>query len=173
VPQHDLGVIVLTNQEVGAAFNTVTMEVLDHYLQAPDTDWVAAYAAAVAKSRSAADEKWQGHQRARDRSSQPSLPLSRYAATYRDPWYGDVVVSLEGKRLVMRFAHTAQLVGELEHWQHDTFIVRWKDRALNADAFASFDLTPDASVRELRMEAVSSLTDFSFDFHHLRLVPVR
>ncbi|WP_290889105.1 serine hydrolase [Arenimonas sp.] len=173
VPGLDLGVVVLTNQEVGAAFNAVTMEVLDHYLQAPDTDWVAAYAEAVAKSRDAADEKWEGHQRARDRSSQPSLPLSRYAATYRDPWYGDVVIALEGKRLVMRFAHTAQLVGELEHWQHDTFIVRWKDRALNADAFASFDLTPDATVRELRMEAVSSLTDFSFDFHHLRLVPVK
>jgi len=173
VPALDLGVVVLTNQEVGAAFNAVTMEALDHYLAAPDTDWVAAYAAAVAKSRGAADEKWEGHQRARDRRSQPSLPLSRYAATYRDPWYGDVVVALEGRRLVMRFAHTAQLVGELEHWQHDTFLVRWKDRALNADAFASFDLTPDAGVRELRMEAVSSLTDFSFDFHHLRLVPVR
>jgi CubicO group peptidase (beta-lactamase class C family) len=173
VPSLDLGVVVLTNQEVGAAFNTMTMEALDHYLQAPDTDWVAAYAAAVEKSRGAADEKWEGHQRARNRDSRPSLPLSRYAATYRDPWYGDVVISLEGKRLVMRFAHTAQLVGELEHWQNDTFIVRWTDRALNADAFASFDLTPDGSVRELRMEAVSSLTDFSFDFHHLRLVPVR
>ena len=173
VPGLDLGVVVLTNQEVGAAFNAVTMEALDHYLAAPDTDWVAAYAAAVAKSRDAADEKWQGHQRARIRNSRPSLPLARYAATYRDPWYGDVVVALEGKRLVMRFAHTAQLVGELEHWQQDTFIVRWTDRALNADAFASFDLTPDAGVRGLRMEAVSSLTDFSFDFHHLRLVPVR
>ncbi|HEX4854233.1 serine hydrolase [Arenimonas sp.] len=173
VPGLDLGVVVLTNQEVGAAFNTVTMEVLDHYLQAPDTDWVAAYAEAVAKSRNAADEKWEGHQRARDRDSKPSLPLSRYAATYRDPWYGEVVIALEANRLVMRFAHTAQLVGELEHWQHDTFIVRWKDRALNADAFATFDLTPDATVRELRMEAVSSLTDFSFDFHHLRLAPVR
>ncbi|WP_460457851.1 serine hydrolase [Arenimonas alkanexedens] len=173
VPGLDLGVVVLTNQEVGAAFNTVTMEVLDHYLQAPDTDWVAAYAAAVDKSRAAADEKWEGHQRARIRGSKPSLPLARYAATYRDPWYGDVIVALEDKRLVMRFAHTAQLVGVLEHWQQETFIVRWTDRALNADAFATFDLTPDASVRELRMEAVSSLTDFSFDFHHLRLAPVR
>ena len=173
VPSLGLGVVVLTNQEVGAAFNAVTMEALDHYLQAPDTDWVAAYAEAVAKSRGAADAKWEGHQRARDRDSKPSLPLARYAATYRDPWYGEVQVAQEGKRLVMRFAHTAQLVGTLEHWQHDTFIVRWHDRALNADAFASFDLTPDGGVRELRMEAVSSLTDFSFDFHHLRLAPVR
>jgi CubicO group peptidase (beta-lactamase class C family) len=171
VPQLDLGIVVLTNQEVGAAFNAVTMEALDHYLQAPDTDWVAAYAAAVAKARSGADEKWTAHQAARDKRSKPSLPLSAYAATYRDPWYGDVTVALEGKALVMRFAKTAALVGTLEPWQHDTFLVRWHDRALNADAFATFDLTPDGQVRELRMEAASSLTDFSFDFHHLRLVP--
>lgn len=171
VPQLELGIVVLTNQEVGAAFNAVTMEALDHYLGAPDTDWVAAYAAAVAKGREKADEKWSGHLKARDRRSKPSLPLSGYAATYADPWYGEVVVAKEGGRLVMRFAHTAALVGTLEHWQHDTFLVRWHDRALNADAFASFALDPDGKVRELRMEAASSLTDFSFDFHHLRLVP--
>ena len=78
---------------------------------------------------------------------------------------------MEGRKLVMRFAHTPALVGTLEHWQHDTFLVRWHDRALNADAFASFALDPDGKVRELRMQAASSLTDFSFDFHHLRLLP--
>ncbi|GGA72005.1 serine hydrolase [Arenimonas soli] len=171
VPQLDLGIVVLTNQEVGAAFQAVTLEALDHYLQAPDTDWLAAYAAAVAKSRKKADEAWEKHQAARDRRSRPSLPLEEYAATYRDAWYGDVTLSVEGRRLVMRFAHTPALVGTLEHWQHDTFLVRWHDRALNADAFASFALDPDGKVRELRMQAASSLTDFSFDFHHLRLLP--
>src|SRR5688500_16030480 len=139
VPKHGLGVIVLTNQEIGAAFNAVTMEVLDHYLQAPDTDWVAAYAAGVAKAEAGADEKWAAHQAARDVRSRPSLPLPAYAATYVDPWYGEVIVAREGRGLVMRFAHTPQLVGDLAHWQHDTFLVRWRDRALNADAFASFD----------------------------------
>tara|TARA_R110002020_G_scaffold18983_9_gene65784 strand:+ start:3942 stop:5471 length:1530 start_codon:yes stop_codon:yes gene_type:complete len=171
VPQLDLGIVVLTNQEAGAAFQAVTLEALDHYLQAPDTDWVSAYAAAVAKSREKADQAWEKHQAARDRRTKPSLPLEAYAATYRDAWYGDVTIAKEGQKLVMRFAHTPALVGTLEHWQHDTFLVRWHDRALNADAFASFALDPDGKVRELRMQAASSLTDFSFDFHHLRLLP--
>ena len=171
VPQLDLGIVVLTNQEVGAAFQAITYEALDHYLQAPDTDWVAAYAASVEKSRAKADEAWEKHQAARDRRSRPSLPLAGYAATYRDAWYGDVHLAVEDGKLVMRFAHTPALVGTVEHWQHDTFLVRWHDRALNADAFATFALDPDGKVRELRMEAASSLTDFSFDFHHLRLLP--
>ncbi len=173
VPGMDLGVVVLTNQEVGAAFNAVTLHVLDAFMAAPATDWVDAYGQAVDAARGKADDDWQRHVAARAADSRPSLPALRYAGIYRDPWYGDVVVERAADdRLALRFTRTAQLVGDLEHWQHDTFIVRWRDRALNADAFASFALTPDGSIRELRMEAVSPLTDFSYDFHDLRLVPV-
>jgi CubicO group peptidase (beta-lactamase class C family) len=171
VPGENLGVVVLTNQEVGAAFNAITMSVLDAYLQAPPTDWVGAYAAAVAKASSTADEGWAKHLAARAEKSSPSLPLSGYAATYRDAWYGDVVVEQLAGKLRLRFGKTAQLVGTMEHWQHDTFIVRWDDRSLNADAFVNFSLDPDGKVREVRMQAVSSLTDFSFDFQDLLLRP--
>src|SRR5690606_5728288 len=39
VPDLGLGVVVLTNQEAGAAFNAITMHVLDAYMEAPATDW--------------------------------------------------------------------------------------------------------------------------------------
>lgn len=172
VPGQNLGIVVLTNQEVGAAFNAVTMAVLDAYLKAPETDWVAAYAAAVATAQEKADAGWARHQAARDPGSRPSLPLARYAGGYRDAWYGDVFVEQQGRTLRLRFGRTAQLVGTLEHWQHDTFLVRWDDRSLNADAFVTFSLDPDGKVREVRMQAVSSLTDFSFDFQDLLLLPI-
>lgn len=173
LPSQKLGVVVLTNQEVGAAFNAITLQVLDAYLQAPATDWTAAYAAAVAKAQGKADESWAQHEAARDKSSRPSLGLERYVGTYADPWYGEVVVFEEGGKLHVRFSRTPQLVGTLSPWQHDTFLVRWADRSLNADAFLTFALTPDGKVREARMEAVSPLTDFSFDFQDLVLVPVK
>ncbi|HEY0333578.1 MAG TPA: serine hydrolase [Stenotrophomonas sp.] len=170
VPSKNLGVVVLTNQEVGAAFNAITLQVLDAFMQAPPADWTAAYAAAVAKSAAQADESWSKHVAARTKHSQPSLPLAGYAGVYRDAWYGEVTLLQEGGKLRMRFSKTPQLVGTLEHWQHDTFIVRWDDRSLNADAFVNFALTADGEVREVRMEAVSPLTDFSFDFQDLVLV---
>ena len=172
VPDKKIGIIVLTSQEVGAAFNAVTLQALDAMLQAPKTDWVDAYAKAVAKQHGAADTDWQKHLAARVKDAPPSLPLARYAGTYRDPWYGDVKVSHEGGKLVLRFTKTADLVGTLEPWQHDTFIVRWHQRWLNADAFLSFALDHDGKIREVRMEPISPLTDFSFDFQDLRLVPV-
>jgi CubicO group peptidase (beta-lactamase class C family) len=172
VPDLKLGIVVLTNQESGAAFQAVTMRALDAYMDAPRTDWIAAYAASVKKMEGNADDSMKKHEAARAKGSKPSLPLDGYAGTYRDPWYGDVTVTKQGGKLVMTFSKTAQLTGTLEPWQHDTFIARWTDRSLNGDAFVNFALDPDGKVREVRMEPVSPLTDFSFDFQDLRLAPV-
>jgi len=173
VPGLKLGVVVLTNQETGAAFNAVTYRVLDAYLNAASkTDWVAVYDKAVKHAQGKADESWKEHQAARDAKAKPSLPLAKYAGTYRDPWYGDIVIADEGGKQRLRFSKTPQLVGTMTPWQHDTFIVRWDDRALNADAFVNFALDVDGHVREVRMQPISPLTDFSFDFQDLRLTPV-
>lgn len=173
VPEQKLGVVVLTSAEVGVAFNAITYEALDMMLGKSGNDWLKGYAAAYAKAQGNADEDWQKHVAARDAGSRPSLPLAKYAGTYRDPWYGDVVIRQGGKGLEMQFSKTAELLGDIEHWQHDSFIVRWRDRGLNADAFANFALDPDGNIRELRMEPISPLTDFSFDFQDLRLAPVK
>ena len=170
VPDKGVGVVVLTNAEVGAAFHAVTLRALDLMLDMPRTDWIGAYRAAVDKAQEKSDEDWQSHLDARDARSRPSLPLAAYAGSYRDPWYGDVTVEQQGGKLLLRFSHTPSLLGELSHWQHDTFIVRWYERWLNADAFVNFSLDPDGKITGARMEAISPRTDFSFDFHHLRLV---
>jgi hypothetical protein len=68
-----------------------------------------------------------------------------------------------------RSARTTQLAGPLEHFQFDTFIVRWTDRQLMADAYLSFGMTPEGSIDRITMKAVSPATDFSFDFHDLDL----
>ena len=174
VPGRNLGVVVLTNQEAGGAFNALTMQVLDAFMQpAQRTDWIDAYVAAADTARAKADKAWRERLAARQARSTPSLPLAGYAGTYRDAWYGDVDVVHDGGRLRMRFQPSPLLTGTLQHWQHDTFLVKWDDRTLNGDAFVTFSLDADGRVREARMEAASELTDFSFDFHDLRLEPVR
>ena len=172
LPDARIGVVVLTSAEAGVAFNAITYEALDMMLGTGGHDWLKGYAAAFAKAQGNADEDWQKHVAARNATSKPSLPLAKYAGTYRDPWYGDVVIRQGAKGLEMQFAKTAELLGDIAHWQHDIFIVRWRDRGLNADAFLNFSLDADGAIRELRMEPVSPLTDFSFDFQDLRLAPV-
>ena len=174
VPGHDLGIVVLTNQEAGGAFNALTLQILDAYLQPEQrNDWIGAYAAAADKVRDKAATAWQARLDARVAGSQPSLPLAGYAGTWRDRWFGDFRIEEKDGALRMRATHSPLLQGTLQHWQHDTFLVKWDERTLNGDAFISFALDPEGRPREARMEAASELTDFSFDFQDLVLVPVR
>ncbi len=69
----------------------------------------------------------------------------------------------------MRFSRSDLLSGPLEHFQYDTFVVRWRDRSLLADAYVTFTLGPNGEVESIRMTAVSPATDFSYDFHDLDL----
>jgi CubicO group peptidase (beta-lactamase class C family) len=171
VPEIQLGVTVLTNQESGAAFDSVAWRIVDHYLGAPETDWVAAYETVMARQRASFAAAVKKAAAARDASSTPSLPLPAYARTYEDDWYGDIAIDHADGKLTMRFTKTPMLVGDLEHWQHDTFIVRWRERELRADAYVTFALNPDGSIDQAKMRAVSPETDFSFDFHDLLLKP--
>jgi CubicO group peptidase (beta-lactamase class C family) len=173
VPDIGLGVAVLTNQEADSAYSALIYGLVDHALGAPATDWVAAFLTADARQRENAAEAERKSQGSRDRGSRPSLPLEGYTGTYRDDWYGEVLISLEGGQPMIRFTRTPALVGDLEHWQHDTFVARWRDRELRADAFLSFALDPDGKVEQAKMRAVSPATDFSFDFHDLDLRPLR
>jgi beta-lactamase family protein/uncharacterized protein DUF3471 len=59
---------------------------------------------------------------------------------YTDAWYGDVAIVLEGARLATRFTKTPALIGDLEHYEYDTFIARWRDRELRVDAYVTFAL---------------------------------
>jgi len=172
VPDASVGVAVLTNQESGAAFDSIAFHVLDHYLGAPSFDWIDGYTKLRARAEARANDE-ERRAAAHTPSSKPSLPLAAYAGTYRDAWYGDIAIVEEAGKLVMKFSHTPALTGELQHYDHDTFIARWRDRELRADAYVTFALTPDAAVDQAKMRAVSPETDFSFDFQDLLLTPVR
>jgi len=172
IPDLKLGIIVLTNAEADGAHTAIAWSVADRYLGAPQTDWVAAYRdlAKMEAARAAGAVVSETGKRRTD--TQPSLPLAAYAGTYRDAWYGDVKIAERDGRLAISFTHTKALTGDLEHWQYDTFVARWHERSLDADAFVTFSLKPDGSIDEVKMRPVSPATDFSFDFQDLLLRPV-
>ena len=171
IPELKLGVAVFTNQESEESFMALTCRVLDHYIGADDTDWIAAWARVRARGDSLLAARERRTVASRDSLSRPSLPLERYAADYEDAWYGTVSIAHDKGKLVMRFSHSPGMVGDLQHWQYDTFIVRWRDRELRADAFVTFALSAEGTIDRATMKAVSPATDFSFDFHDLLLKP--
>lgn len=171
VPEEKLGIAVLTNAENGPAMAALYWRILDHYLKVPASDWIGLYAQQEAASQQEERERQAAETTARAAQSTPSLPLAAYDGEYEDAWYGTVSIGEEGGKRLMRFSRTPDLTGELEHFQHDTFIVRWKDRNFNADAYVSFALNPDGSIERMKMAPISKETDFSYDFQDLAFTP--
>jgi CubicO group peptidase (beta-lactamase class C family) len=173
VPEAKLGIAILTNAESGGALSALQYRLLDQYLGAAPSDWIKlvsdveneAHAKELARQKNASGT--------RAAKSQPSLPLAAYDGEYLDSWYGKATIKPVGGKHMLSFSKTPDLVGELEHFQHDTFIVRWKERNFNADAYVTFSLNPDGSIERMKMAPVSTETDFSFDFADLTFVPVK
>src|SRR5690606_28228502 len=144
LPEQNLAVFA-TNNQMSVAATAVVYEIVDEFLHEtqsfPGTDWISILQAAIKDRQSAADaavaEAWES----RDANSKPSLPLEEYAGVYRDVWYGTVRISLEEGRLWFRSERNEPLQGPLEHFQYDTFIARWTDRRLMADAYVTFSLS--------------------------------
>jgi CubicO group peptidase (beta-lactamase class C family) len=173
IPDLKLGIAVLTNQESGEAFDAIAYAIADGYIGGAQSSWLTGYEKIQARNAARAAEADRRTASSRNAASKPSLPPERYAGTYRDAWYGDVHIANEGGKLVIRFGRTPLLVGDLEHWQYDTFVARWRERELRADAFVTFSLKPDGTVDQAKMQAVSPSTDFSYDFQDLLLRPIR
>lgn len=167
LPEYRVGVSVLTNHESNA-MEPIVWRILDHYLGA-STDWRTVYRRVNARTDSLQAAALARSSAARDSTALPALPLDRYAGRYTDAWYGDVDLALESGKLVIRFAHTPRLIGDLTPWQYETFLVRWRDRSLHADAFLTFSLDAEGKVSEVRMAPASPEVDFSFDFQDLIL----
>ncbi len=169
VPDLKLGIVVLTNAEA-SLMDAVAYHILDAYVGAPPTDWIAAWAAASVAGDASSDSVVRAAAAARDRTSHPSLPLDRYAGRYADAMYGDATIASEQGKLVLRMAHSPAMAADLEHWQYDTFVARWRTDNI-PDAYVIFALNADGSIATFRMAPVSPAADFSFDYQDLLFRP--
>jgi len=173
VPEEKLGIAILTNAENSPAMASLYYRILDQYLKVAPSDWIKLYADQEATMHKEELERQGKEHTARAAESRPSLPIAAYDGEYEDAWYGKASIREEGGKRILRFARTPDLSGELEHFQHDTFIVRWKERNFNADAYVTFALNPDGSIERMKMAPISTETDFSYDFRDLLFTPVK
>jgi CubicO group peptidase (beta-lactamase class C family) len=173
VPESKLGIAILTNAESGGAMTALQYRLLDQYLGAAPSDWIKLIGDVEAEAHAKEQARLKNATSTRAAKSKPSLALAAYDGDYQDAWYGKATIKAVGNKRVLSFAKTPDLTGELEHFQHDTFIVRWKERNFNADAYVTFSLNPDGSIERMKMAPVSTETDFSYDFADLMFTPVK
>lgn len=169
IPELQLGIIVLTNQQEGAAFNAITNQIKDGYLGMPRKDWVAEMVnernAMISEGEKITDpiraviSKMEEHP--------AKIDFKMYAGSYRDPWLGEVMISVKNGKYWFDSKRSPKLTGELIPYKGNSFVVKWRDRSMDADAFVIFHLNENGQADAIQMKAVSPLTDFSYDFQDL------
>ena len=170
IPDKNVGFAIEMNSEDSVIRLGMMYELLDHYLDRPKADWPAKFAA-LRESRIEGALKILEAKAAVPAKVGPSLPAARYAGVYRDPWYGDVAITHVSGGLNIDFTTTPRMSGPLEHYQYDTFITRFADKALEP-AYVTFNLDADGKIERVTMKPVSPIADFSYDYADLDLRPV-
>jgi hypothetical protein len=169
IPELNLGIIVLTNQQEVAAFNSISSQILDAYLGLPGFDRVHEMAVErnqeLAEGKKITDSIWSVIHLS---MQQPvKIEFNRYSAVYRDQWLGDVTISLKNGHYWFESKRSPKLSGEMIPYKNHSFVVRWRDRSLDADAFVFFHINETGKADSMKMRPISPLTDFSYDFQDL------
>jgi CubicO group peptidase (beta-lactamase class C family) len=177
IPELRLGIIVLTNQEEGLAFQSITNQIKDGYFGITGTDRVTQYAAIrkrqLADARHITDSIWhevaafQASSSVGRRGAAARTDLTPYLGTYRDPWFGEIVISVKDGKPWFDSKRSPKLTGEMLPYKGNSFIVKWRDRSMDADAYVIFSLDERGLANGIHMKPISPLTDFSYDFQDL------
>jgi hypothetical protein len=182
LPGRKTGFSIFTNAEEGRLLSALRSGIADLCLgpnrMGPEFDWIGdarRKADEDAPKAIAAAAEIDAKQAA---GAPPSQPLEAYAGTWRDPWYGDILIETrtEGRGrnrktgLWLSFSHTPALKGPLEPYDGETFRTRFTDRR-EEDLLITFAQGAEGRPTAT-MKALSPDADFSYDYQDLRLTKV-
>lgn len=132
-----LGVYVFANTDHVEVRHALMLRVFDLFLGGPVRDWSTELQKLYRDRRARSDSVRRVTEAKRIRGTRPSVPLDRYAGTYADSLFGKVVITAAGGKLRARM--TSQLSGDVDHWQYDTFRIRW-DRSWEGTDYMTFTI---------------------------------
>lgn len=169
VPELKLGIIVLTNQQSGAAFQAIGNQIKDSYFAITGRDWVQILADRAKQVQDGADTVLANayKQVGISKKDAAKVDASLYTGTYHDNWLGDVTISVKNGGLWFAAKRSPQLRGPMFLYKGNSFVIKWAYRSMVADAFSLFSFDEKGKATGLKLKAISPATDFSFDFQDL------
>ncbi|PJJ09054.1 CubicO group peptidase (beta-lactamase class C family) [Flavobacterium sp. 1] len=169
LPELNLGIVVLTNQQSGAAFTAITNTIKDSYLGIKSVDYVMAYSNRVKAVEETADktteEVWA--MVAKNKKDKVKIDFSNYVGTYKDVWFGEIIISEKKGKLLFASKRSPQLAGELLLYKDKNLVVKWNNAFFHADSHLFFEFDAAGKAIGIKMKPISELTDFSYDFQDL------
>jgi len=163
IPEEHLGVIILTNMHTTSMHEALSYWIFDAFLRAPQEDWSAKFLEEQkdTEEKSLAERKRLEENRVR--GTKPSLPLEQYTGSYENDVYGSATVSKENRRLIVRLSATPTCIGDLDHWDFDTFEARWSDPVFER-GFVKFILDGEGTVDQMKVRVAGYVDPSQYIF---------
>jgi CubicO group peptidase (beta-lactamase class C family) len=163
IPDLKLGVVVLTNIHNRQIANAFIHRIFDAYMNQLPTDWSAYYLKqtidAEMREKTAAEK--QEKERAKD--SKPTLPLVQYAGKYANDLYGEISFAEENGKLIARLSHSPTYIGDLEHWQYNTFRIIWRDPVAEK-TFVTFTINEQGKAESVKMAMADFIDPSEYEY---------
>lgn len=155
MPEEKVGVVLLTNINGSSPNSALAYKVFDAFLGGRDRDWSSELLRDLKTQQEQARATAAKAEADRVKGTSPSLPLEKYAGEYENEMYGPAKIMFENGKLVAQIG--PNYVGELEHWNYDTFRVTWRDRMMGRE-FINFRLNSKGKVDALNRENIADFT---------------
>jgi CubicO group peptidase (beta-lactamase class C family) len=188
LPDLKTGIVILTNQQSSDALNSLAKglsQLLTHSVF-KSIDWVDYYhKMRMAKNKSKKTKKQSKLVNRNEKNISNSDYQNKLLGSYYDQWFGKIIIERVDEDVVFKSIKSPRMVGKLYAHGEKKWWVKWNDRSFEADAWLTFNVTwddaqlatkqgsksttePKTEKITLTMKAISSATDFSFDFADLK-----
>jgi len=166
IPEENVGFVILTNNE-SPSFQIMMNKIRDVFVNAPKRDWNEEAKSVMAANKTTETEEAKKVDAARVSGTKPTLAMPAYAGTYTSQMYGDVTVTEENGKLVMRLGPAPNFVADLEHWHYDTYQIKWRP-SVNYNfprGFVTFTIDKNGKTDQLKIDQPNN----DFWFYELEL----
>jgi hypothetical protein len=166
LPAENLGLVVLTNSETGAA-TILRNKIFDVFTDSPNRDWSAESLQRANAAKKTETDEIAKVDATRVQNTKPTLTSKDYAGTYSSQMYGDVTITEENGKLVLRMIPAPNFVADLEHWHYDSFQIKWRSSVKYnfPRGWVTFTLDRNGKTEQLKIDQPNN----DFWFYELEL----
>ena len=121
VPEENLGITILTNNDNQNFFEALRYQVLDAYLGVPYTDRSNFQWGFYVPGKKAVDDSVAALQARVEKNNKPANKLEDFTGNYYNTIYGRITISKNGENLTCRFQRHPDLIGHMTYMDNNEF----------------------------------------------------
>ena len=127
VPEENLGITILTNNDNQSFFEALRYQILDAYLNVAYTDRSKFQWGFYAQNKKDVDVQLSALQSRVEKKNQPVIKLEDFTGDYFNTVYGKISISKSENMLICRFQHHPELIGYMQYMDNNEFRVTYSN----------------------------------------------